>query len=145
MTPTLYILRAEQDDQGTFGRLVGAGFDAHTLEPPDRSNRTGISCIPAGTYRCTIRVSPRFGTVYHLQDVAGRTWILTHWGNLGGDPAKGFRTHTEGCIIIGGSRGTLLVYGRQQKAVLNSHPTFDRFMKHMDGRDFTLKIMEAWS
>jgi hypothetical protein len=141
---TGYIMRLESGGQGTFGRLLAPGFDCHTLEPPWRDNRPNISCIPAGTYRAVVRQSPRFGTVYHVTDVSGRSWILTHSGNLGGDESEGWKSHTEGCILLGGYRGALTVRGRAQRAVLYSRPTFDRFMEAMGGGEFTLKIMEAW-
>jgi hypothetical protein len=143
--PTVYLLRIETGAQGTFGRLLGPEVNVHTLEPPWHDNAPTVSCIPAGSYRARVRQSPRFGRVYHIQDVAGRSWILTHWGNLGGDKARGWATHTEGCILIGAYRGTLTVGGRQQKALLYSKPTFDDVMDVLGGDEFQIKIMEAWN
>lgn len=142
---TVILARTDTSDQGTLGLLVAGGYVCHTLEPPWRGNAPRISCIPPGTYRARIRQSPRFGLVYHLQDVEGRSWILSHSGNLGGDEAKGYKTHTEGCILLGGYRGALTVNGKAQRAVLYSRPTLEEFMALMGGEEFDLKIVEAWS
>jgi hypothetical protein len=64
-----------------------------TLENPDLNNEPYVSCIPSGTYRCKLIRSPKYGKVYHVQDVPGRSEILIHSGNL--------VTHTLGCVLTG--------------------------------------------
>ncbi len=83
---TAYLVRLETSIEGTFGKIiVPGGFECFTAELPWRDNRSNVSCIPPGLYRCGIYKSRRFGTVFHLTDVNGRTYILIHTGNLAGD------------------------------------------------------------
>lgn len=136
----VYLMRLRSDDQGTLGSLLAPnGFTCLCMELPDRDNRQNISRIPAGEYRCTWHHSPRFGWVYWVRNVPGRSAVLIHPGNLAGDVAKGFKTHSHGCLLLGKYVGKL---GRQ-RAVLVSRPTLREFSSAMDKRDFTLKIMEA--
>lgn len=139
MESTVQLLRIRRNDQGTIGILsTPYGFSCYTLELPWRYNQKNISCIPAGEYITKIRFSPKYGKVYHVQDVPNRTFILIHSGNWAGDVDKGYRTHVNGCIILGAQRGLL----DGQIAVLNSRITVRRFMSHMNDNDFTLNIIE---
>lgn len=131
------LIRYESGDQGTFSVLGASGFNCHVVELPWRDNKCNISCIPTGDYICKLHHSRKFGTVYHLQDVQGRTWVLTHSGNVAGDVSKGWKTHSAGCLIVGKYRGKI----GNQKAVLCSKPTLREFMKIMDGDEFKLTIM----
>jgi hypothetical protein len=140
MEPTVNLFRYMRGDQGTRGRLFAGSFDCHTLELPWRDNRRNISCIPAGEYKVKIRISPKYGTIYHVKEVPNRSYILIHSGNWAGDTSKGYRTHVNGCILLGKSRGVLL----NQMAVLASRITVNAFMRHMDNDDFILKIHEAF-
>ncbi len=106
---------------------------------PDRDNEPNYSRIPAGRYKCRIRISPRFGKVYHITDVKGRTYILTHSGNFAGDIRKKLKTHTAGCILLGKKTGTLA----GQEAVLCSRPALRGFMEYMNDEDFMLDVKEA--
>lgn len=112
------------------------GFSCFTLELPWRDNRPNISCIPSGVYSSVVRQSPRFGQVYHVQNVPQRSFILMHRGNVAGDTSRGFRSNVEGCILLGAKRGVLY----SQRAVLASRMTVRRFMKALDGRPFTLQL-----
>lgn len=135
---TVQLFRIKQSDQGTFGVLLVDGeFFAFTLEPPERDNKPNLSCIPPGEYRVIWHRSPRYGWVYMLVDVLGRSFILTHWGNYGGDKSKGFKTHTLGCILLGSRLGIL----GSQSAVLNSRPTVRRFFNKMSKANFNLSII----
>lgn len=87
-----------------------------SLELPWRDNARNISCIPAGTYRCTWHKSPRFGWTYWVRNVPDRSGILFHAGNWAGDTSHGYRTHSWGCILLGRRRGML----KGQQAVLAS-------------------------
>jgi hypothetical protein len=139
MESTVQLLRIRRNDQGTIGILsTPYGFQCHTLELPWRDNQKSISCIPPGEYITRIRVSPKYGKVYHVQDVPNRTYILIHSGNWAGDVEKGYRTHVNGCILLGLQRGLL----DGQVAVLNSRLAVSRFMRHMNNIDFTLNIIE---
>ena len=82
---------------------VNGSNTGYTLEPavtapywPDHP------AIPEGTYKVTIRWSPKFTRLMpHVEDVPGRSSILIHWGNYPKD--------TEGCLIVGKDHGTDVV------------------------------------
>jgi hypothetical protein len=140
MTDLVATLQREPgDDQGTPGVLVASGLAWNTLELPWRQNRRKLSCVPAGRYRCVWVRSPRFGWVYHVTGVPERTAILIHGGNLAGDATAGWKTHVQGCILLGERRGRL----GGQRAVLVSQPAVRRFGSHMGGRPFFLEILDA--
>ena len=130
----------KRGNQGTRGLLFAGAFSCHTLELPWRNNQCNISCIPAGEYKVEIRISPKYGYVYHIKEVPQRSYILFHSGNFAGDKHKGYRTNVAGCIILGSNRG--LLFG--QWAVLNSRIAVKRFMAHMELEPFILKIHEAF-
>lgn len=135
---TVFLTRTDRSDHGTFGVLAcpAVGFSCFTLELPWRDNRRSISCVPTGEYVVKIYQSPRFGTVYHLQNVEGRTYILFHSGNYAGDRSKGLKTHSEGCILFGKSRGWI----GNQRAVLNSRLAQREFQRLMNSENFKLVI-----
>ena len=128
---TVYLWRMKRSDGGTEGVLATAGFNCRTLELPWRDNQPNISCIPAGEYETIIRKSPKFGIVYWLQNVPGRSYILIHSGNFGGDKEKGYKSHIYGCLLTGQKFGILA----GQRAILNSRITLKRFMNHMSNEE----------
>lgn len=90
----LDLLRVGQSRRGTFGVLRhGQVPFVLTLEEPWNDNQPGVSCIPAGRYRCRRVRSPKFGVTFEVCDVPGRSHILFHSGNTIED--------TEGCILVG--------------------------------------------
>jgi len=90
-------------------------------------------------YLVRMRHSRRFGWCYWVTDVEGRTWILTHSGNLAGMVDKGYLTHTHGCILLGRKFGWL----RGQRAVLISRPTVKAFQNYMKEEPFYLRIIDG--
>lgn len=124
MTDRVDLIRIEQGEDGTFGvlRLNGRAWCV-TLEPPEHDNAKNISRIPRGEYVCRRVRSPRFGVVFEVADVPGRTHILLHPGNMLSD--------TQGCVLLGRNFGQL----QGGRAVLNSGSTFASFMEAMDGVD----------
>ncbi|MGE4298920.1 MAG: DUF5675 family protein [Desulfovibrionaceae bacterium] len=134
--PVVRLERTVTSDHGTEGRLIAPGFSCFTLELPWRDNRPSVSCIPPGEYPCRIRRSRRFGQVYWVMEVAGRSWVLIHSGNLAGDVTKGLKSHVEGCILLGKAMGVL----EGQRAVLSSRLAVRRFMACMAGRPFKLIV-----
>ena len=134
------LCRMKRSDQGTRGILFLEDFSCQTLELPWRENQRSISCIPAGEYKVKIRLSPRYGQIYWITKVSGRSFILIHSGNWAGDTKKGYKTHVNGCILLGQKRGLL----QGQWAVLNSRITVKRFMLKLVHEPFTLKIHEAF-
>jgi hypothetical protein len=135
----VFLIRTKTSDQGTEGFLteLESEFFCKTLECPWRNNKKSISCIPAGEYIVAIRQSPKYGRIYWVTNVPNRSWILIHSGNFAGDKSKGYRTHVQGCILLGQKHGFL--YG--QRAVLNSRITVTKFMNIMDYKKFKLHIV----
>jgi len=137
MNATLFRIR--RSDHGTEGVLALGDFRCFTLELPWKQNTRNLSCIPAGEYTVSIRISPRYGRIYWVMKVEDRSYILIHSGNWAGDSEKGLNTHTNGCILLGEKRG----YLAGQRAVLLSRKAIRRFMNKLDGEDFKLTIMEV--
>lgn len=131
------LFRIEQSVQGTLGILSTNNFWCYTLEPNWYNNIRQYSCIPKGSYDTIIRVSPKYGKIYWVTKVNGRSWILIHSGNYGGDSRKGYKTHTMGCILLGKKKGWL----GGQRAVLNSRITINRFYKLMGNEPFKLNVI----
>ncbi len=127
------IIRLEEDFQlGTFGVIrVNKRRFSDTLEPSDRLNQTNVSSIPAQQYICVPFNSPKFGRVYKVTHVPGRTNILFHPGNRLKD--------TLGCIMLG-----VMGYLDDERAILKSRITYDRFHKIMNNDPFHLTIHEFY-
>lgn len=136
------LTRGESTDEGTFGRLVLEGGPAlRTTELPWRANATGRSCVPPGRYRCELVNSPRFGKVYEVRDVPGRTNILLHAANFGGDRDKGWHSQLLGCIAPALDVGVLTnPLGHVQRAGLQSGPALAALMAWGGGLPFELEI-----
>ena len=138
--------RQHESDQGTLGLLSGPGLSPlFIMEPPWRGNRRNRSCIPAGLYEVVPHLSPRHRRCLLVTQVPGRSHILFHAGNLGGDMERGWKTHTTGCLLPGLRRGRLTVGGRRQAAVLASRTAFRHLMDWADGRPFVLEISPSSS
>lgn len=131
-------VRALTDDQGTIGVLVipALSWSCFVNELPDRGNQPNFSRIPKGEYTVSVRQSPKYGAIFHVKDVASRSWILIHSGNYAGDVLKGWKTHSKGCILLGRKVGIL----GNQRVVLNSRTTLAEFMDIMNNETFKLKI-----
>ena len=137
--------RATTSDQGTFGQLYidGGPLFCHTAELPYRGNKTSKSCIPTGTYTCTPRYSKKYKNHYIVNDVPDRSYILFHKGNFVGDTAKGYKTNSYGCILLGMRRGKLMYNEKMQNVVLASSSAMNLFLSEMGNADFTLNILEG--
>jgi hypothetical protein len=138
----VFLIRTVTSDQGTEGFLtqLETGFFCRTLELPWRDNKRSISCIPAGKYVVKIRQSNKYGKIYWVTKVPDRSWILIHSGNWAGDTEKGFKTHVQGCILLGRKHG----YLAEQRAVLTSRPTVKEFMRKMNYESFKLNVVGAF-
>ena len=137
----IYLFRTTTSDQGTEGILATDGFFCKTLELPWRKNQRSISCIPSGEYTVKIRKSPKYGTTYWVTNVPNRSYILIHPGNFAGDTKKGFKTHVNGCILLGKNHGFL----GNQRAVLSSRTTVRKFRNVMKDKTFKLTIVGGGS
>ena len=140
--PNAKLVRAPSTDQGTFGVLTFGSQTCRTLELPWRDNRTQRSCIPPGVYRCQIVQSPRFGRVYGVTNVPGRSAVLIHSANLAGDVDLGYTTQLHGCLApcqrVGLMRNNS---GIMQAAGLLSKPALNMLTAWADGQPFTLEII----
>ncbi len=135
-----HIYRMSTGVQGTLGFLqLQDGWGCRTLELPWRDNAVNISCIPEGEYTCRVVQSGKYGSVYHVQDVPGRTGILIHPGNLAGSESDGWITHSHGCILLGRQAGVL----GGQRAVLFSRPAVATLMRRMEGKPFVLNVQDV--
>ena len=104
----LTIERVTFSPNSTVGKLsIDGKFFCFTLEPRQDRSEGKPYCIPTGTYKVTLELSPRFETVTpHIQDVPGFTEIEIHRGNFPGD--------TEGCTLVGVGCGIDMVTGSKQ-------------------------------
>lgn len=136
------LTRGPSTDEGTFGTLALAGGpELRTVELPWRNNATGNSCIPKGTYRCAMAMSPSKGWVYAVQNVPGRSHILIHIANFAGDTTKGWVSQLEGCIAPAIAVGTLPnPAGHAQRAGLQSGKALDELLAWSGGQPFDLEI-----
>ena len=97
----LLLIRDEFTDKSTLGKLYcNAEFIAHTLELAWKDNEKSVSCVPAGEYKCRVRLARESATrdYVHLlvEDVPNRSYILFHRGNYPSD--------SRGCILTGTHR-----------------------------------------
>lgn len=136
------LTRGPSTDEGTFGVLaLEGGPELRSVELPWRGNATGISCIPPGVYRCELVNSPRFGRAYEVRDVPGRSNILLHSANFGGDKSKGWHSDLLGCIAPASAVGPLPnPNGRAQRAGLQSKPALASLMSWAGGLPFELDV-----
>lgn len=128
----------------TIGNLyVDGEFFSNTLEDKNRDlNKNGKfdngeakvygqTCIPFGTYRIIVNMSPKFGReLPRLLDVPHFEGILIHRGNS--------PENTLGCILVGENK----VKGK----VINSTPYEERLVRMMKeslsrGEDITIEIV----
>jgi hypothetical protein len=80
----------------------------------------GHPCIPAGTYRVVLTMSPHLGYVCpEVLNVPGRTAIRWHIGN--------FPKDVLGCCVVGTELG--------RDFVGNSRAAFDALMAQIEGQD----------
>ncbi len=137
----MILIRVSTSDQGTFGYLWAKGRLFRSLELPWRDNARNISSIPAGEYpvKYVKTRRPRSGRwfSYWLDKVPGRSGILIHSGNWAGDRAKGLRTDSWGCILVGREVGVL----SGQKALLASTPAVHGLHAALQGSETTLRVI----
>lgn len=145
LQPVLRIARLIDSDWGTLGRLIMTQGQKElrlfALEEEDQQNRRNVSRIPEGTYRIRRVYSPRFGETFEVLDVPGRSHVLFHRGNTEED--------TEGCILMGGTVGAILVEDEDtgakvpKVAVLSSKAAFKQFMRFMEGHDEATLVIRS--
>lgn len=143
MIPHLKLFRVLSDDAGTIGVLFYDGkFLCYVGELPWRDNHANISRIPTGTYKVAYlerSASGRYRDVYHVLGVPSRNGVLIHSGNWEGDTSKGYRTHTQGCLLPGSRLGKL----SGQRATLASKAAVRKLHAAIGRQDFTLEVIDA--
>ena len=115
----MILQRDSQNDSRTYGTMAreDVTVECQTIERPWLDNQSGVSCIPAGTYTCSLRFSPHHGfAVFGVDQVPNRSDVEIHAANLA--------SQLLGCIALGESRGTL----NGQDAVFSSQAAVDTFM-----------------
>lgn len=138
--PRAVLARHETGADGTFGNLYFKDQHWSTLEPPWLDNVRSISCIPSGTYLCKTVKSPKFGNVYEVTSVPGRSHILFHTGNWAGDRSKGKDSDSYGCILLGSRQG--LISG--QMGIASSRKSVNEFWDYMFERQIYLTIVNLF-
>jgi len=135
----VYLDRGPSTEQGTPGvvQVPSERFACFSIELPWKDNAPGLSCIPAGEYICERYFSRAFHEhLYRVCDVAGRSGVAIHTGNVAGDKEAGYKTHSLGCILFGRKEGILW----EQKAVLASRLAVGKFFRLMCRETFKLII-----
>lgn len=131
------LTRNETSDEGTFGTiLTDSGFTCRTGELPWRENANDFSCIPAGTYLVSWRMSSKHGMCYHVENVPGRQGIEIHSANFMGDESKNFKCQLLGCIAPGLGIGPMC----GQRAILNSRQGLSALEDDLKCEQFELTI-----
>lgn len=123
MNFTLHTVK--KDETGVYGILddeKGVEF-CFTLE---HNFDTG-PVIPAGTWKCTRRLSPHFGyDVFMLTGIPGHDFVEIHKGNTQAD--------SKGCILLGRMF--------DDHGITQSKSAFDKFMKAQEGvSEFSLTVI----
>ena len=131
------LLRLKQNDTQTLGRFfafdgLNKVFECVTLELPDRQNKTAISRVNAGKYICKRRWSRKYGNHYILLGVAGREYILIHFGN--------FYKNTKGCLLFG--LDFVDIDNDGYKDITSSRRTMEKLV-HIMPEEFELNIIDV--
>lgn len=117
-------LRLEREclEERTLGKLyINKEFFCSTIEDKYRDLSKekkvyGETCIPFGTYKVIINMSPKYGRLMpRLLDVPHFDGILIHSGNTEQDSA--------GCLLVGKRSG---------QKVINSRDTFNRLFARLE-------------
>lgn len=126
----LKLIRSSITDEEILGTLYLEGQEVcKTLELPYKDNANNISCIPAGSYTLSPYPSKKFGEVYIVENVPGRTGILIHKGNTTDD--------IRGCILVG------LEYGRldDKRAVLYSQAAMNKLKRLLGEESYKFVVL----
>lgn len=136
------LIRTESGPQGTLGMVLIQNKRFYSMELPWLDNALGRSCIPFGEYDCEMVDSPKFGPSYQVLDVKDRTHILLHAGNWAGDKEFGYKTDSDGCILLGESIGHL----SGQRCVTSSRKALEHFLYLTGGVPFQLVVsgFDVW-
>jgi len=133
----LVLKRIASTNEETYGVLLDDGLPfVVTLEPPDKGNKSDISCIPAGHYTCRRQFYNRGNyTTFVITGVPNRYDILFHKGNTTAD--------TAGCILLAESFDAAWTKHGWLWGILYSHKGFSEFMQRLKNEEeFSLLILD---
>lgn len=133
----LFLYRHYSSDEGTVGIIVP--LNIFILELPERDNAKQLSRIPADSYECNWKRSPKFGWCYQLDNVKDRNNILVHAGNFVGDSTLGYHTHSHGCLLPAMKLGRM----DGQLAGLLSRVALQKLYEFTHKESFILEIKDA--
>jgi len=107
-------------------------------EPVAKWKQHGRTAIPAGTYRCTLETSPRFGPgTITLHDVPGFAGVRVHGGNdeddTEGCPLLGFQLTPQDTIVGGTSRPAVVAMKEQIRTALEAGERVTWEIRNPDG------------
>ncbi len=130
---TIELDRKEGSPTETIGTLtVNKKVFGVSLEPPKRSNKTDISCIPTGVYKFKKYKSKKFKRIcLALYNIEDRNYISMHNGV--------HYLHTLGCVIVGRFTGKY----EGKRAVMHSKAAL-KDLTDMVGDKGKLIIREAF-
>ena len=135
--------RMPSGNDGTPGTFSIDNGTWASLELPWRDNKAGASCIPSGTYSCSLRWSQKHNSnLYGVDGVVGRGDIEIHAGNWAGDESMGLKSDVKGCCILG-TRFDHIAPHVSQIAVIESKKALLEFMQIAGGQTFDLEIRDA--
>lgn len=136
---TVRCARFGEDDEGTPSTWSTPGFRCFCLQLPWRDNLPEISRLPDGVYVVQWAWSDHFRRFMYLiqEDIPNRGGFRVHSGNFAGDRAKGLRSHSLGCPLLGYQFGRM----QGQRAILVSRPAVEDFERFMQFKPFTLEIV----
>jgi len=144
--------RGATRDEGTIGALTipARAIQLVDLELPWRQNSPRKSCIPAGLYVCSLRLSSKWspradGRLFEVLNVPGRDEIKIHAATWAGDVDLGWHSDLRGCIAPGRRVGILKPpeVDASQLCVLQSRDALTEFMKAVGDEDFELDVTWA--
>jgi|SRR5690606_11045739 len=120
--------RYKMTPEHTMGVLVIGEEQFYTVERPWLDNKSFVSCIPEGEYRCVRYSSPKFPDTFEVTKVPGRTYILIHAGNYAHD--------VQGCIAVGLGRDVEAGMVTHSKKAMEALRHATRLLD-----EFTLKVI----
>lgn len=134
---TIILRRIAKNKDGVFGILIDGNVPfAVTVEPEDKNNKSNISCIPEGEYKCFFRrkeTSNRNYDIWELMNVPNRSNIQIHKGVT--------EDSSEGCIIVGES---FEPYKKKSAGVMQSTKAYNELMARTAEKEFMIIKIEEW-
>jgi len=130
----IILQRIAENEEGTFGVLkYNESPFAVTGELPNLCNLKNRSCIPSGRYICKLVDSKKYGKIFTVLNVTGRTLVRFHWGNI---PIN----DSEGCILVAESFNEL---NGKQAVTDSKHGMQDFYNIIGEDKEFHIDIIDT--